>query len=112
VSLTELDRAAGHPIQQGGGPWVGGGEVARQHGRPLASGGDQAIAQLLHLRLLRTSQDDSERIEQHQLGVAPHRLRDIVPACLANEPHQPFDLFTHNHFSFGLGFRGRVERAT
>jgi hypothetical protein len=99
VPLAEFDGTPGDAVQQRCGARIGGGTAACQHGRSTPPGGNQAVAKLLHLRLFRAHQDDTERIEQHQLGVPANRLRDVVPACFGDEPRQFFDLLTHDGFS-------------
>jgi hypothetical protein len=85
MAFAELDRAASNAVQEGGSARVAGGPTTCQHCRASASRSEQAFAQLLHLGLLCSCQDDPERVEQHQLGVLLHCRGDLCPLRLGDK---------------------------
>src|SRR6185436_20016159 len=71
------------------------GPALGQHRRAGPRRGLQALPQLPHFGTHRPREDDAERIEEHELRMAPHRLRHVLEPRSCDEPSQPFDFPPH-----------------
>ena len=81
--LAQLDRAPGDAVEQRRRARVIAGPAARVDRRAASGRRREPLAQRRDLRPLAAGEDHAERIEQHQPGMRPHRLRNILAARLA-----------------------------
>ena len=93
--LAQLDRPPGDSVQQRGGARIMRRPAPRKYRGPGSGSAGESVPQLAHLGTFRARQDDPQGIEQHQLCMALHGLRNILPLCLRDKLRQGFDLQTH-----------------
>ena len=93
--LAQLDGPPGNAVQQRRSPRIMRRPAPRKHRGPGSGSPGESVPQLAHLGTLRARQDDPQGIEQHQLCMALHGLRNILPLRLRDKLRQGFDLQTH-----------------
>ena len=101
--LAQFDRAAGDAVEHRRGARVVAGPASRIDRGAAPGRRSQPLAQPGDFRPLAAGEDHPQRIEQYQLGVPPHRLRDVGAARLGDEPRQFLDLFSHAPTPDGYG---------
>jgi hypothetical protein len=90
--LAQFDRPPGDAVEQRRGARVLARPAARINRGPSAGAARQPFPQRRYLGPRRAGKDHPQRVEQHDPGVAAHRLRDAVVPRLGDNAGEGFDL--------------------
>ena len=93
--FAQLDRPPGDTVQQRGGARIMRRPAPRKHRGPGSASAGESLPEFAYLGTFRARQDDPQGVEQHQLCVPLHGLRNIFPPRLRDKLRQGFDLQTH-----------------
>ena len=95
-ALAQLDRAPGDPVEQRRRARIGSGAARRIHRGARAAGGRQALPKRLDFRSSGARENDPDRVEQDELCMLSHALRDFLPVGIRDEAREFFQLSAHD----------------